>query len=152
MSDAIKLTWHDIHAAVDGLVARIKFKGWKPLVIVGIARGGLIPATFLSHRLGIRDIRLVQCSKYKDDVDHNKQDLPTIKNVPDLPERGSRCLFVDDVVESCSTFYVCSDRWPLARQATLFMKKDHRDAEKLYPNMIWAQCYPPDRWLQFPWE
>ena len=47
------LSWTDIEIAVESLAYQIKNSGKKIGSINGLARGGLIPAVILSHKLGI---------------------------------------------------------------------------------------------------
>lgn len=47
----IYLTWKDVDDAIESLVYRIKKSGIEIDAIVGIPRGGMIPAVMLSHKL-----------------------------------------------------------------------------------------------------
>jgi len=47
------LEWKDIEIATERLAVNIKASGKKITAINGLARGGLIPAVLLSHKLGI---------------------------------------------------------------------------------------------------
>jgi hypoxanthine phosphoribosyltransferase len=51
--EKLYLNWDDIEAATDSLAHQIKKSGEKIGSINGLARGGLIPAVMLSHKLGI---------------------------------------------------------------------------------------------------
>jgi len=51
--EKIYLSWNDVDDAVKSLVHQIKKSKKKIGSINGLARGGLIPAVILSHRLGI---------------------------------------------------------------------------------------------------
>jgi uncharacterized protein len=47
------LTWNDIEDYTNTLIIKIKMDNWIPDLIVGLTRGGLLPATMLSHAMGI---------------------------------------------------------------------------------------------------
>ena len=47
------LSWNDIETAVESLAYQIRQSDETIGAIVGLARGGLIPAVMLSHKLGI---------------------------------------------------------------------------------------------------
>ena len=49
----IFLSWDDITASVDDLCNKIRFDQPNIDSVTGIARGGLIPAVLLSHKLGL---------------------------------------------------------------------------------------------------
>lgn len=51
--EKIFLSWDDIETAVESLAHQIRLSGDNIGAIVGLARGGLIPAVMLSHKLGI---------------------------------------------------------------------------------------------------
>lgn len=82
--------------AVHYLAARIRESGWQPDFIIGVGRGGLIPAVFLSHAAGVPMLS----------VDHSSQ-------IPDFAaellvklagmSQDSRLLFVDDINDTGST-------------------------------------------------
>jgi hypoxanthine phosphoribosyltransferase len=51
--EKVYLSWDEIETAVENLAYQIKNSGKKIGSINGLARGGLIPAVILSHKLGI---------------------------------------------------------------------------------------------------
>lgn len=51
--DKIFLTWKEVEDAVESIAYRIKSSGIKIDTITGLARGGLIPAVMLSHKMEI---------------------------------------------------------------------------------------------------
>ena len=51
------LSWDDIDKTVAGLAERVCADGL-PDVLVGVVRGGLVPAVWLSHRIGMRPMRV----------------------------------------------------------------------------------------------
>jgi len=82
--------------AVHYIAARIRESGWRPDFIIGIGRGGLVPAVFLSHATGISMLS----------VDHSSA-LPDFSAglLVKLAARtlSDRLLFIDDINDSGST-------------------------------------------------
>ncbi|WP_165322964.1 phosphoribosyltransferase [Rhizorhabdus phycosphaerae] len=82
--------------AVHYVAARIRESGWQPDFIIGVGRGGLTPAVYLSHATGIPMLS----------VDHSSQ-LPdfSAELLVKLAARSAtdRLLFVDDINDSGST-------------------------------------------------
>jgi hypoxanthine phosphoribosyltransferase len=82
--------------AIHYLAARIRESGWAPDFIVGVGRGGLTPAVYLSHATGISMLS----------IDHSS-DLPDFSSglLAKLAHRShaDRLLFVDDINDSGST-------------------------------------------------
>jgi len=82
--------------AVHYVAARIRESGWQPDFIIGVGRGGLTPAVYLSHATGTPMLS----------VDHSSQ-LPdfSAELLIKLAKRSAtdRLLFVDDINDSGST-------------------------------------------------
>ncbi|MFI6770733.1 hypothetical protein [Streptomyces sp. NPDC050355] len=70
--------------------------------MVGIMRGGVIPAVWLAHRLGIRDVRTVGITPTtSDSIDAAKTTLPGVRNAASLGDlTGLDVLLVDDTAGS----------------------------------------------------
>jgi uncharacterized protein len=49
----IYYSWQQVEGAVLELARQINVAGWRPDYIVGLTRGGLVPATMLSHYFGV---------------------------------------------------------------------------------------------------
>jgi hypoxanthine phosphoribosyltransferase len=49
----MNFTYDKFQTKVDDLVDTIAKSGYSPTVVVGVQRGGLVPATYLSHKLGV---------------------------------------------------------------------------------------------------
>jgi len=47
-------SWHDVERMCHSLVNQMYAEGWRPDLIVGITRGGNVPATILSNMLDIK--------------------------------------------------------------------------------------------------
>ena len=78
-------------AAVHSLATAIRDGGWAPDHLIGIGRGGLVPAVYLSHALGLPTLS----------VDYSSQvEAFAAAPLARLAERtrdGARLLFVDDI-------------------------------------------------------
>jgi hypothetical protein len=61
----IYLTWDDINHLVDKLAIEINSYPTQPTYVTGLARGGLIPAVMLSHKMELEYIPNEYISKYK---------------------------------------------------------------------------------------
>lgn len=71
--------------------------GWRPSFLIGIGRGGLVPAVFLSHATGIPTLSCdlsAQVKEFSDDV---------LERLAARTRAGERLLFVDDINDSGRT-------------------------------------------------
>ncbi len=128
---------------IDDLVKEVanRASSFKPTHIVGITRGGLIPAVMLSHSfdlpmetLGVsfRDNRATHHTKFK-------------------PIDDARYLIVDDINDSGTTFKVVSDifrnrRLIFATSALINKEKSGFDVD------FYGEMFYHDDWINFPWE
>jgi len=51
--DKLKISQHDVQSLIARIGRTILVNAWKPDYIVGIVRGGLVPALYLSHYLNV---------------------------------------------------------------------------------------------------
>ncbi len=94
--DKIYLTWWQVDRAIFALADHLREYG--PDVIVGVARGGLIPAVRLSHVLGDVEVRVIDVKFYKDIEERMERPVITIPLHGSL--EGKRVVVVDDVSDT----------------------------------------------------
>ena len=95
-------SWDDLDATVRELARQVRGDGL-PSVIVGIQRGGLVPAVQLSHLLGIRTVVVLDIARTVSDAPNSAKITPRVRCVEDLSVFGQDVLLVDDVVGSGQT-------------------------------------------------
>ena len=137
----------DVHA----LSALIAADNWRPDFIVGIGRGGLVPAVYLSHATGIALLS----------VDHSSQ-VPSfgaelLTRLASKSCAGVRLLIVDDINDSGRT--LAHLRASLAAAGGAM---DHIRVAVLIDNVSSSQSVDyrarridrktETRWFVFPWE
>lgn len=130
------------------LALRFKLNGKDFTHVIGIARGGMIPATIMSymfdaklHAYGVRS------------YDNKKQTLLSVEqdiNFDSLDD-DSKILIVDDICDTGNTFdhikEKIGDRFRSVRYAALFAKKDSKHKVDHYSVVV-----KDDTWVVFPWE
>ncbi|WP_260597621.1 phosphoribosyltransferase [Sphingomonas endolithica] len=84
-------------AAIRTLAAALADDSWKPDFIIGVGRGGLAPAVFLSHATGLPMLSVDYSSQVKDFADE-----PLVK-LARRTQSGERLLFLDDINDSGRT-------------------------------------------------
>lgn len=156
--EPVYLTWGAIGGATQTLAEQVT-AGGMPQVVVGIVRGGMIPAVWLAHRLGIRDVRTVEVTRTTGDgINAAKTVVPAVRNPASLGDlTGLDVLLIDDIAGSGAT---------LARTADLLRDRAParvRTAVLTVNRANWTQEADPDRvidyivslndtWIVFPWE
>lgn len=136
---------------VEAVARRLLDGGWRPDFLVGIGRGGLVPAAFLSHRLDIAMLSVDISSGEPGFADELLEKL-----VAKL-RGGERLLIVDDINDSGTT--IASLRAALEAQgadeahlrvAVLIDNVSSRAKAEYWSRRIDRRA--DKRWFVFPWE
>jgi hypoxanthine phosphoribosyltransferase len=143
----------DIRAVVWGINA----EGWSPDFVVGIMRGGMVPATHLSHILHVPLIALPL--SFRDNKTESYGE--SMYKCADLIGRGCRLLFVDDILDSGKTFYelhrsledagVVKETLDEQRTAALIYNTTNGIFKVDYAGSTIDREVDP-RWVEFWWE
>lgn len=90
-------THEEMVAGVQAIAASTEAEQWKPSLLVGVGRGGLTPAVYLSHRLGIPLVS----------IDHSTRIAQfgneLVRVLARRTREGDRLLFVEDINDSGKT-------------------------------------------------
>lgn len=136
------VSWQELHRDAKALAWRLMEKGpWKG--IIGIARGGLVPATIVARELDIRLVDTVCVVSYE----HMTQGEASILKAPDLEDGGAGWLVVDDLVDTGQTARKVHEILPRAHLATIFAKPAGRPEVDTYITEV-----SQDTWIHFPWD
>lgn len=130
-----RLDWNQADDLIKDIASHYKYD--KITRIIGISRGGLIPAVRLSHLLNIPMETLNWQTR-----DGEKKQYFKLLNIAKY-EDISTTLFVDDICDSGATLEEISKFVPDAVFATLVTKNQ---LPEFSPKMI------GDEWIIFPWE
>lgn len=117
-------------------------RDFAPSAILAITRGGLIPATLIAHRLGVRRIETIQAASYSSDHD---QDAVRLGPAPRFAD-SERVLIVDDLIDTGVTINAVGSLYPTAKTAVLLNKHPTANAD------FTGKRAPSGDWIVFPWE
>ena len=150
MSEARELmTWDDLGAGARDLAQAVADDGWRPDIILGIARGGLLVAGALGYALGVKNTFTMNVEFYTG-VDE-RLDLPMIlPPIPDLVDFADfKVLIADDVADTGATLELvkdfCAGKVAEVRCAVLYEKP----RSTIRCEYVWRRT---DRWIIFPWS
>jgi len=93
----------DIDGMVHDIIRSLAKENWKPDYIVGITRGGLIPAIYISHYCDIK-METLKVSILSDDCESNCWMAEDAFN-------GKNILIIDDIVDKGKTFNWIKEDW-----------------------------------------
>ncbi len=143
------LTWELFGTATRDLAAAIHADGFRPDVVVAIARGGLTVAGALAYALDVKNCGAMNVEFYQG-VDE-RLDVPVVlPPLLDLVEvEGLDVLVADDVADTGHTLKlvreVLAQHVREARTAVLYRKP----RSVVDPTYVWRET---DRWINFPWS
>lgn len=134
--------WSDIEEMVHKLVTKIEKSDQNFDRILCLARGGLVPAALLAHKLDIRDVHSVAITSY-----YNKEQFdPEVRTaLPDID--GAGLLVVDDLVDTGKTIDFIKNHYPHAKVACLLSKPEGHDRADFVGREM-----KDNQWINFPWE
>lgn len=141
-------TWSQIYDYLLGLARKVQFAAYRPDVVVGVCRGGLVPARILVDLLEVRQLATIQVEFYIGLGETKEQ--PTLKQALALPVAGKRVLLVDDIADSGKTLqfavnYLREQGAVEVKTATIYYKA----CSAVKPDFYERET---DFWVVFPWE
>lgn len=143
------LTWDRFGKAARELAELVAADGYRPDILLSIARGGLFVAAALGYALEVKNLHVCNVEFYAG-VDTRLTIpvmLPPVPAAVDLS--GARVLVADDVADTGTTLRrvkdFCADHVAEVRCAVVY-EKPHSTVRCEY---VWQRT---DRWINFPWS
>ena len=102
------VSWMELQGLVSKICRTISTNPWKPDYVVGITRGGLLPALMISHYFDI------PCETLKVSLRDHGGDNPTESNLwmAEDAYNGKNILIVDDINDTGATINWIIKDWP----------------------------------------
>jgi hypoxanthine phosphoribosyltransferase len=174
-------SWQDVEKACVNIALQMYKDNWRPDYIVGITKGGNVPATILCNMLGIRGEALKvslrddkegecesNCWMAEDAFGYvNEEDRKTYKSRWDIAKRKN-ILIVDDINDTGATFNWIKQDWPSGclpneetwstvwhnnvRFATITDNLASNFNNKVDYTVHEVNKAEEDVWLVYPWE
>lgn len=149
MADRETLTWPMFGLASRDLAQQIADDGFRPDLILSIARGGLFVAGALGYALDVKNLHVINVEFYTG-VDE-RLDMPVV--LPPVPDpvdiSGARVLVADDVADTGATLHLvkqfCIEHVAEVRCAVIYEKP----RSTVRCEYVWRQT---ERWIDFPWS
>jgi hypoxanthine phosphoribosyltransferase len=141
-------TWNQIYAMLLSQAEKIRQSGFKPDVIIGVTRGGWIPARVLSDLLEVTDLVTVGVDFYVGVAETKKEPVLTQRVSADV--KGKKALLVDEVADTGKSLqlareHVLQQGATEVRVATVYCKPFSITKPDYYEKQTRS-------WVVFPWE
>lgn len=147
VKDTIKytITYEHVKNLVSIAAEMVKSSTWKPDVIVGLTRGGLVPAVMFSHELNVPlsvfDISL---------LDKKTLSLPVETLIMRLTNK--RVLVVDDINDTGDTIRIVRNYMAGIDCKFYCIVNNIRSGEVINIHSIAIDKKKENIWVVFPWE
>ena len=136
------VSWEELHRNARALALRLLDKGpWTG--IIGITRGGLVPACIIARELDVKLVETLCISSY----DHQDQRGAQILKKPENIGDGSGWLIIDDLVDTGNTFKIARELYPKAHYACVYAKPEGVGTTDTFVTEV-----SQNTWIHFPWD
>jgi hypoxanthine phosphoribosyltransferase len=143
------LPWDLFGEASRALAQQVADSGYRPTIVLGVARGGLLPAATIAYALNIKNLFTMNVEFYTSIEERLEFPvmLPPLLSTVDI--KGATVLVADDVADTGATLRLvmdfCAEHVADVRCAVLYEKP--RSTVKC--EYVWRRT---DRWIDFPWS
>jgi hypoxanthine phosphoribosyltransferase len=143
------MSWSELGEGSRALAEAVHLDGYRPEIVLGIARGGLLVAGALSYALGVKNSFSLNVEFYTGIEERLEMPmlLPPVPDFVDFAE--TRVLIADDVADTGATLLLvkefCEARVAEVRCAVLYEKP----RSLIRCEYVWRKT---DSWIEFPWS
>jgi uncharacterized protein len=143
------MSWDDLGEGARVLAQEVVDDGYRPDIVLGIARGGLLVAGALGYALGVKNTFTMNVEFYTG-IDERLEMPMILPPVPDLVDFAeTRVLVADDVADTGATLNLvkefCAGKVAEVRCGVLYEKP----RSVVHCEYVWRRT---DRWIDFPWS
>ncbi len=140
-------TWNQIYDMLLSQAQKIQSQNFHPDIILGVARGGLMPARILTDLLETPELGFVQIEFYTNI--NQTLDEPKLKQSPTITVTNKKVLLVDDIADSGASLKLAQtsiqDVASEIKTATLYKKPQSTTTPDFYEKQT-------TNWIVFPWD
>jgi xanthine phosphoribosyltransferase len=162
----IYLTWQDVEHHTQEILRQIHADAWRPDYVVGLTRGGLVPANLISQYLGCR-METLKVS-LRDDTECESNLWMAEDAFGHEMDQPKRILIVDDINDTGATLNYIREDWPSGcfpdnprwtevwgsnvRVAVLVDNESSKSEIPISYSAVDINKAEQDSWIVFPWE
>jgi len=149
MTDKINYGWSELYDDTKKISNWVKECNFNPDIVVGIIRGGSIPAVIISHLLDVPVVMLDWSLR-----DGKKKNTKILDQLAIQASCGKRILFIDDIVDSGKTMSEIKERMFDTKNNVLYTSLWYNPSQQT-PIHFWSNVIDrrvDSRWVAFPYE
>ncbi|MFH1785170.1 MAG: phosphoribosyltransferase [Candidatus Micrarchaeota archaeon] len=142
----LRISWGKFEKMCSALSRKVV--KYKPEVLIGISRGGLVPVRIMSDMLNIQDIQTIRIQFYRTIGKTNSE--PKLTQGQDIHIKGKRVLVIDDIADTGKSLLAAQK---YLKQKTPKMLKfatfHYKPASLFKPDYYLKKT---NDWIIYPWE
>jgi uncharacterized protein len=144
-----RLTWEGFDRVVRAIADSVRSSGPVDCVL-GISRGGLVPAVALSSQLGVASLHVVSVSRNVGSGQYLNKQPPTVSWTSDLDLlREQHVLVVDDVAGTGATLELVRAQLNMVAASVRTVVLVRMVRGNAHADLVGIEL---DDWVLFPWE
>ncbi len=144
----LRLSWEDVERQCLALARDIKRKGVPFDIIVGIARGGWVPARLLSDMLDSDELHTMRVKFYTGIGEVAEK--PVILHPTQIDVSGKKVLLVDDIADTGKSLSMAKKHLEERGAGDIFVVTlIKKPGSEVVPDLYVTET---DAWVIFPWE
>lgn len=143
-------TWKDLDGDCKKLCSLVEGLDFKPDFIIGIVRGGSVPATILSHYFNVPVVHLDWSIR-----DGKVKNTRLLDSICVKASHDTKFLLVDDILDSGKTFQEIKARCFDTKNNILYTSLWYNPDQTLVNINLWVRLIDrsiDERWVVFPYE
>lgn len=142
------LSWYDVESCCLSIYRQMQANNYTPDSIIGLLRGGVVPARIFADYFGILLDFFALDVKLYDGIGVTKEE-PIIRYAFKKKDLTGNILIVDDIFDSGRTMRAVVEHLSGhdVTTATLFWKENATEKPNYY-----AEVAEKEKWVIFPWE
>jgi len=147
--EKVYVDWKYVELACEMLSTKIRNDGFKPDVLVGLSRGGLVPVRILSDMLGVDRVDIIRVKSYNNTEKVSKPVIEDSSCKFDFNDK--HILVVDDVSDTGDSLNAVK-QFILARyqpKSVRFLTIHYKPHSTFEPNYYAEKT---TEWIVYPWE
>ena len=146
------VSWKDIEHWSKDVVRKVRESGYEPDIVIGLSRGGLVPARLVSDYLNIKDLYAVKTEHWG--LTATRDGKAKLAQGLQVDIEGKKVLIVDDITDTGQSLklaleHIINHNPRETKTATLL----HITHSKYVPD-YYSEEVPEDNWTWFifPWN
>lgn len=149
--ECYRMDWMEAEHLIDKVVKKIWIDGFAPDVIVGISRGGLIPARMIADRMALKEVITIKMEHWGTAVPLEEARI-TRGLHGDIDLKGKNVLLVDDLTDTGESLQKAKkhvESYQPAEVKTAVI--EHKLCSKYLPD-YYARKLQGWKWIIYPWD